>query len=383
MLKQRTSPLLALLAILLIALAGCSNDDPIGPAGSEIAGDDWSAIDFDAPFGGLTMADEPIAFGDPELLEGDTAIEGEVYDDPVADEPEVRALMEMMDDPTEPGDPDQPQRPQFTFVKILWGKIGVESEPPVERLDDGTVIDWSGELTVDRGIVVVRRVIGFYGPDSYLVQPRPDRRTVVWQSQVSRGHHGLLIQIIEPPHRNRDGQDDPDDPPPPNMLHFSSGPFSQSFEVCDLAEMDMLYDVDVPDQAISFTGFTLDNSHPCPQGMMIGRWLGDQQDGPAEGTFRGRWVGLNGPVTGYMRGAYGINENGERVMFGKYIGRNGRCLGLLAGTWEIGPRPGYGWFQGRWFGRHEELRGRLRGEFQLHETLPVGSFQGRWSGICD
>jgi hypothetical protein len=382
MLHRRINLLVTLLVATLFVVAGCGNDDPAHPGGTVSGGDDFAAIDFDLPYGGLTMTDEQPAFGDPELLalEGDVEAAGELYDDPVADEPEVREMIRRGEDP---GEPDDPLRPQFTFVRILWGKLGDPGEPPVDgRLDD-LVVDWSGELTVDRGIVVVRRVIGFHGPDSRLVLPRPDRQTVVWESHVGRGHHGLLIQIIEPPQRNREGLDEPDDPPAPNMLHFTTGPFTQSFEVCDLAEMDVSFEVDVADQAIRFTGFTLDNTHPCPQGMTMGRWIGNPSNDPVGGTFHGRWIGLNGPVMGYLRGAYGVNQDGERVFFGKYIARNGQFMGLLAGTWETGPRPGYGWFHGRWYGRGETLRGNLRGNFRVPDPHTVGAFHGRWSAICN
>lgn len=379
---RRINLLVTMLVAALFLVAGCSNDDPTGPAGGLTGGDDFGAIDFDLPYGGLTMTDEQPAFGDPELLdlEGDVEAAGELYDDPVTDDPEVREMIRRGEDP---GDPDDPQRPQFTFVRILWGKLGEPVEPPTDgRLSD-QVVDWSGELSVDQGVIVVRRVIGFQGPDSRLVLPRPDRQTVVWESHIDQGHQGLLIQIIEPPHRNREGLDEPDDPPAPNMLHFTTGPFTQSFEVCDLAEMNISFEVDVPDQAINFTGFTLDHTHPCPQGMLIGRWFGNPVNDPVGGRFRGRWVGLNGPVMGYLRGAYGVNDEGERVFFGKYIGRNGQFMGLLAGTWETGPRPGYGWFHGRWYGRGETLRGNLRGNFRVHETRPVGAFHGRWTAICN
>lgn len=359
MLTQRPSLLIALVAGLLIVVAGCSDDRPADPAGST-GGDDFTAIDFNAAFGGLTMTDETPGFGDPDLLdaEGDAEAAGEAYDDPWADDPDVRALI----------DRDDPGRPQMTFVQILWGRLGEEADV---LMDNGEV-DWSGELTVDRGIVLVRRVIGFFGPENYIVRPRPDRQTVVWESHVARGHQGLLIQIIEPAHRDGDPE------PEPNMLHFTTGPFTESFAVCDLAEFEMVYPVEGTDQAISFRGFTLDNAHPCPQGNLMGRWLGPQEEGDTHGVFMGRWVALQGPVMGYLRGAWGVNDAGEKVFFGKYIRRDGCVLGLLAGRWEPSDRPGFGLFRGRWHGRNDEVLGTLNGHYRM-----AGTFQGRWSAICD
>lgn len=49
-----------------------------------------------------------------------------------------------------------------------------------------------------------------------------------------------------------------------------------------------------------------------------------------------------------MRGAYGINAEGTRVFFGKYIDRLGRFRGFLRGrAYQLPVTPG-GFYEGRW-----------------------------------
>lgn len=369
-------------AALILVLGGCGADESTAPELANTTGDDFSAVDFDAPFGSLTMSDEPLAFGDPDLLADDCAGEGEMFDDPYANDPAVLALIELGE---EPGDPDDPQRPRFTFLRILWGVLDGEGT--------SQETDWSGRLWVDRGTVLVRRVISFEHPEDHIVRPRPDRHTVAWHSHAGRDFDGLLIQIIEPPlgepgggqghgHGTQGRGDDHDPPPPPNRLHFATGPFTEVFLVSELAELDAIYPVEAAGQAIHFTGFTLGNFNQCPRGFLAGRWLFNTDSELGGGHFWGRWISIHGPVLGYLRGAWGFNAEGERVFFGKYINRQGTCLGLLAGTWAPGLRPNTGRFHGRWFGHDEQFVGVMDGHYRKHPLYRMGPFQGRWAALC-
>jgi hypothetical protein len=384
MVKLRTGSLLAVSVALLVAAGGCGSDEPTSPGAASPPGDDFQAMDFDAPFGGLTATDEAVAFGDRDLLAAEIEIAGEVYLDPLADDPLVRELLAAGEGPGDPGDP---LRPRFTFLRILWGALELEGSDPeaAGRTDDGEEIDWSGVLRVDRGIVLVRRVISFERPEDHVVRPRTDRHTVAWHSRAGDDFDGLLIQIIEPPHPGPGERpsDEPLPPPPPNQLHFRSGPFTQSFPVDDLAGLDSVFEVEAPGQAIRFTGFTLGSLNPCPKGFLTGRWVLDPEAEPAGGWFRGVWIGIEGRVFGHMRGRWGFNEAGDRVFFGKTIDRRGACLGLVAGAWAPGERPGRGWFRGRWFDPEREPVGVLDGIITRRPERPVGSFQGRWAAFCD
>ena len=373
----RHCALLLLATLLLAGLYGCSEDDSNPAAGTQTAVDDYAAIDFDAPYGGLTKTDEEPAFGDPYLLQDDALEDQEVYADELLADPEVRALMAMGE---VPGDPRDPSRPRFTFLRLVWGQLDGAVDDSTGRVEDGELVDWSGLLRVDRGVVVVRRVIRFERPFDFLVHPRIDRHTVAWSSHTGGHFDGLLIQIMEPP-RNGEGGDG--DPPPPNQLHLITGPFEQSFTVAELADLDEVHEVDEAGNAIQLAGFTLGDLDPCPKGFLSGVWRDDPDTDDGSGVIRGRWVGLDGRGLGHMMGSYGYDEEGTPVFFGKYVSRSGRFLGLLAGTWEPGDRPGTGTFLGHWTRDGENRDGVLGGRYLSLPERPGGFYQGRWAADCD
>jgi hypothetical protein len=377
-LKQPLSVLAAVL--LLAALAGCSDSDTTPVGTSDTATDDYATIDFDLPYGGLTKSDEDPAFGDPYLIQDD-ALEGdEVYDDDLLNDPEVQALVAMGD---EPGDPEDPTRPRFTFLRLAWGMLDGAVDERSGLATDGELLDWSGLLRVDRGIVVIKRVIRFERPFDSIVRPRIDRQTVAWFSHTGGHFDGLLIQIIEPPRQVDETRDD-GDPPPPNQLHIVTGPFEQSFPVASLATIDEVYEVDDLGNAIHLVGFTLGDLDPCPKGFLSGIWMTDTEADDGSGTFRGRWVGVHGFGKGHMMGRFGYNEDGERVFFGKYINRSGQFMGLLGGTWApVEDRPGHGRFIGHWTSDGETRDGALGGRYLHLPERPGGFYQGRWATDCD
>jgi len=88
----RRGAMLFIVGLLLASvLSGCSQEST-EPAIANLGGDDFEAIDFSAPFGGLTASDEAEAFGDKNLLAISLLEEGEEVADPVADDPIVRDL---------------------------------------------------------------------------------------------------------------------------------------------------------------------------------------------------------------------------------------------------------------------------------------------------
>jgi len=353
--------LVALAALAL--LVGCSQDD--NP--SDIAADDYDAIDLDQAYGGLTMTDEQPAFDDPYLIAEDAQDEGDAFDDPLANDPEVR---EMERRGHGQGQGEGTARPRFTYLRVVWGELDAASDEP-----DGDAVDWTGALHVDRGIVVVRRVILFERPGDNIVHPRPDRRTVAWNSHTGGHFDGLVLQIIERP-QDLEGEE-------PNQLHFGTGPLTTSFAVAELVGLDQVFPVEPAGNAVHFVGFNLAELDSCPKGFLGGRWHDDPASEAEGGMFRGRWVGLHGLTEGHLRGRYGVNDAGERVFFGKYINRRGHFRGLLAGTWLPGEEPGQGVFEGHWVNRQETVEGVLSGRYATAPERPVGSFQGRWATLCD
>jgi hypothetical protein len=224
-------------------------------------------------------------------------------------------------------------------------------------------------------MLVVRRVVLFEPRTDQIVRPRPDRQTVAFESFTGRHFDGLVVQVIERP-QDVDGDR-------PNQIHFTTGPLTTSFAVAELPRLDEVVPVRPEGNAVHFVGFHLSEVDSCPEGFLAGQWHDSPDSTVTGGVFRGRWVGAHGITEGHLRGRYGVNDAGEHVFFGKYIGRNGHFRGLLAGTWQPGDVEGMGSFEGRWINRQESVEGVLAGRYATVPERPGGFFQGRWAAICD
>ena len=196
MMHHPTRPALILAAALLALglLAGCS-DDAADPAVSAAGGDDYAALDFSDPYGGLTASDEQEAFADEALLAMSLAGEGEEIADPVADDPAVREMLRRGEMAPDPADTT---RPRFTFVHLRWGMLRdmmdtLAVEPPCE------VTDWTGSFHVDRGVLLVRRVIRFERPLDHIIFPRLDPMTVGVVSHTACGFDGVVLLDLRLP----------------------------------------------------------------------------------------------------------------------------------------------------------------------------------------
>lgn len=366
--KLRAPKFLAGLALVAaLGLAGCGTDQPTTTT-TDGTPDDYTALDLDAEFGGLTATDEAAAFGDIALEQAATAEADEVADDPLASDPQVaefEALAVAADDTA------APPRPRVTFLRLVWGVL----DSPVDSLgavaDGPELVDWSGRIEVDRGLVIVRRVIGFERPRDFLL-PRADRSSVSWVSHTGPASDGLLIEILEPPVP----ADSTGTPPPPNRLRLRTPPYSAEFLVGDLAGLDATYPVAPAGNAIHLTGFRPDR---CPRGFLAGFWRAGSD---SAGSFRGRWLGLQGRSDGFLRGGYGYDSAGNRVLVGKWISTSGAFRGLLRGTWEPLPEPGHGRFDGHWVNAAGSVEGEFGGDFLAAPERPGGFFAGRWATRC-
>ncbi|MHB8080092.1 MAG: hypothetical protein ACYDIE_12660 [Candidatus Krumholzibacteriia bacterium] len=366
--KLRTPMLLVGLALMAaLGLAGCGTDQPTTTTTAG-APDDYSVLDLDAEFGGLTATDEPAAFGDVLLEQAVTAEAGEVADDPLAVDPQVAEFEALA---VAPDDSTAPPRPRVTFLRLVWGVL----DSPVDSLgtaDDGPdLVDWSGRIQVDRGLVIVRRVIGFERPRDFLL-PRVERNSVSWVSHTGPASDGLLIEILEPPVL----PDSTGALPPPNRLRLRTAPYAAEYLVDELAGLDATCPVLPEGNAIHLTGFRPDI---CPRGFLAGFWHAGSD---SAGAFRGRWLGLQGVSDGFLRGGYGYDSEGRRVMVGKWISTSGLFRGLLRGTWEPLPEPGHGRFHGEWVNRAGTVEGEFGGDFLAAPERPGGFFAGRWAVLC-
>ena len=385
----RTLTLLAAIGMLALVAGGCSQDG--GPAATGgTATDDYAKIDLNREFGGLTATDEEAAFADHELMQALAGADLEGSDDPLAMHPDVIRLDRMGHDHMGHDQMAVPDslRPRLTFLRLNWGHL----TGPVDSLDaeagcDRT--DWSGTLRLDRGLLVVRRVIAFERPADHLVFPRLNGRTVALISHTGCGHDGLVLQILERPA----AFDDSAGTAGPNRLHIELGPTSASFDVAELATIDEVFDVEAGGNSFQLTGLRPGRPDACPSGFLSGRYRPVPSDRPDTlsggertrlGGYAGLWRELDGRVGGFLRGAYGLNDAGERVFVGKFIGPRGHFRGLIRGSWEPGAREGdLAHFSGRWFNAAGTVEGVLAGDGHPVEGVPGGWFGGRWSTLCD
>jgi hypothetical protein len=385
MFKQKTIVIFGTL-LLVVFLAGCSEESSNPAETSLTATDNYDNMDFSLPFGGLTVSDESEAFDDDALKAMMYAEEGEEYADEFAGDSDV---LELQDQGNRPGDPNDPTRPRFTFLRLRWGMVrGPEDsltapEPPCDGLD------WTGEMHTDRGVVLVRRVIRFERPGDHLIRPRLDRHTVAFVSRTGCHFDGLLIQIIEPPQANLPENSEP------NRLHINTGPFSGVYEVRALAGLNEVHEVDENGNLIQLNGFNLSDTGYCPKGFLSGRFrhfsdedqevaLSEDLAGAQLGRLAGLYMDLSGRITGFLRGGYGFNDEGNRVFFAKYIDRRGQFRGRLAGSWEPGENgPDLRHFEGRWISASGNAEGLFGGRGHGVSGYPGGFFEGRWTTICD
>ena len=382
--KTQVLTAVALAMAMAIALAGCA--DSSDPAvTSEVGIDDYDQIDMNAEYGGLTATDEDDAFGDPSLMMAGLDDDADEVNDPLLEDPAIaEQVAALRAAGQQPGDPSDPDRPRFTFLRVKWGMLRGSADSSGNDNDDvGALLDWTGQIRVDRGIVIIRRVIRFERPFDHIVRPRLDPQTVAFISHTGPHFDGLVLEIIEPPPGEQD------DPVEPNYLRFETGPLTQTFLVAELPELDEVFEVAPVGNGVHFNGFSLAELNACPVGFLSGRWAPLTPEEAAidmngvRGRFRGRWLARHGHLRGYMRGAYGINAEGTRVFFGKYIDRLGRFRGFLRGTWEPSAEENsWASFHGEWATASGQIDGFLRGRAYHLPVTPGGFYEGRWATDC-
>jgi len=366
----RSLSLLALVAVLGIAMVGCS-DDVNAPTDDPIGSDNFDTINLDDPTGGLTPTDEEVGFGDAFLLQEEARENEELYNDALMADPEVARMVAEADS----SDGERPMRRSY-FLRVVWGNLDGPVDEATGEVVDLSRMDWSGALQIDQGVVIVRRLIRFERGVDSITRPRESRQLVEWTSFTGGHFDGILFQIIEPAK--------PADSLAPdyaNKVKFTAGSINAEFLTTDIPGMDRTAEVDDLN-SIHFVGFEHSGKLACPRGFMAGIWrdLPDQNGG----AFRGRWVNILGTTRGFMMGRYGVNENGERVFRGKYISRSGQFMGFLVGTWApTGDRPGVGHFRGKWINDTATVEGHLGGRYIRAGDRPGGFYQGRWVASCE
>ncbi len=364
MLRGRLIPSMALLLAAAMVIAGCSDDSTKPKDGATLD----ETPNLEGETGGLTTQSESPAFGDAALAS--SAMAEAPADDAMAGDPQI--VRWAVGDSA-----------RIYAVTLLWGILA--SDPAIRTGDadsgDVPVTDWTGHLVVNRGGVVVRSTIAFE-PGDHITRPRTDRKRVDWVSRTTGSFDGLRLLIHQPMPEGETGEQD--------SLTIVAGTHTWSFLVNDLADLELTEDVDNLGNKFSIRSFLVERG-PCGRGFMGGTWNAPV-DPDSMGTFRGRWVSRDGEVKGFVRGHYGINERGFRVLFGKYADESGNFQGFLRGTWdqagrEEGPHHGpmmrsFGNYRAEILDADKRPIGFVRGHWRSTPGGGDGFFEGKWSKGC-
>jgi hypothetical protein len=368
---KRTYTLLpaALLALVLV-WAGCQSTADVPSVGDELLTRE-QVVDLDDEYGGYNFGDESPAFADPYLATTYGPEADVEYIDPMEDDPAVtRARLR-----------ERELRRAHRYLLITWGNLRADT-----TID--FVTDWSGSLSVENGVVLLKRTIAFDARDEIL--PRTSRDLLEWVSYTRPHFDGIVVALHGLCRRDTMPDDNGfthgDTAHAPLEVTFATEPLTVTFTEDELANLHRVIPVDDHGNAVAFNTVVV-MPQPCPSGFLAGQWR-NVEDRPG-GVFRGKWISHNGLHMGYLRGVYGPNSRGEKVFFGKWINHGGQFHGLLKGRYgAFGDRP-RGWFEGVWFNRARRQMGGLKGEWRVGDNITTvdnasrgGYFRGVWAQRC-
>ena len=331
--------------VLYIALAvgsvafigGCSGDSTSSSQG-----------DISEEFGGFRPTDEAPAFGDEAIAT--EMVDDTEFDDPMLIESDVEEVVANVN-------------ADIYAIRIIWGQLRYDPEVT-------DVTDWSGSLTVSRGVEILRRIIRFEDGQDYILD-RTTRESIEWVSKTTVHHDGIFVNVIIPPEEENTKS-------VPVTITYDTEPFEVTFDIDELATLDTVYYID-DSNAIAFHAFKVERVG-CPKGFLAGRW-GKNEEG--ENVFYGKWMSHHNILKGHLRGTWGDNE-----FYGKYIDKDGLFEGLIKGRYHAGnsasPRHRHaGWFRGYYYNAEGSILGVLKGHYiEVPKETGMGFFQGRWRHYC-
>ncbi len=294
------------------------------------------AAAIEQPNGGLDTTDEAPQFGD----EADFSAAGIEADsaatDTMASDPRITAIANAAG-----ADVHQ--------IVVLWGKLPADPSATDTR-------DWSGQLQLSRGAIVVDRKVAFEAATDSLL-PRTAIDTVAFTSITGPASDGLALRILE----NAASTD-------PLTLTYTPNDGSAAL-VLDLTQLEAGPIVIDAGNGYKLVAIGEPSDPNCRGGFMRGRWH-------ALTAHLGRFLGVvadrSGAVIGHVRGFYGERKNGDQDVFGKFIDLDGKFIGLLAGTYANGE------YKARWIDRGGD-HGAAHGVYFEAPTLRGGGFLGRWA----
>jgi len=355
--RNRWIPAFAAVALVGVwSMTGCNT--PSSTTANDELLTRTETVNLNDAYGGYNFGDESPMFSDALLASDYSPDHDRAYDDPMANDPTVV---------------DINRRPHTRrYLMITWGNLDADSSIDF-------VTDWSGSLSVDNGVTILKRTVFFDSRDEIL--PRTSRGVIRWISHTRPHFDGIIVALHKiGPHDSTTVDSTHCGTAHPLSVTFDTGPLTMTFTEDELADLHMVVPVDDAGNAVSFNTLVLEPS-ACAGGFLAGQWK-NVPNRPG-GMFRGKWVSNNGVHMGYLKGVFGANDNGDHVFFGKWINRGGKFEGLLKGRYgDFDARPG-GWFRGVWLNRQLHVKGGLHGVWRTSDRIDGGgSFRGRWMRAC-
>ncbi len=320
--------LLLSFAVTVLAL-GCGGNDEESERGEYADSGDSGG------FGSYyNTSDEEPGFGDEEIL---GMVEDEIYPDPFADQITTQSIGDTI------------------HIRVLWGNLIVDP-------DQEDAFDYSGEIRIDDGLLVIERTVMFDFWDTE-IETREDPTLVAWHSNI-RPHYDGLVLRLEP------GATADDE----NFLHIGIGPYTRDLSVTELLNLLLLEPTGNDDDHVAIASHL---STGEGSGFVSGRWRDlPEREG---GVLKAKWESGDGELYGHTRCRYIPDSDTTGAVKGKYIDVDGNFMGLLEGTYTDTPdEEQSGAFDLDWLDDASGHNGRVQGIYLKRDTFGNGFALANW-----
>lgn len=286
--------------------------------------------------GGFDTTDEAPLFA-AETMFQDASIEGDgVQADSMAADAEMQTMENAVD-------------ANVLDLAVLWGRIPADPTATVAR-------NWSGELKLSRGGMYARRRIAFEDQTDRIL-PRMTRDAIQFQSVTRPAADGLVLRVADPATGAVE---------PLRLRYTPATGTAQDIDLSTIEDGPVVRNLGDGNRMIVAAHRRNDR---CAHGFIRGRW---HKIAPDASTYLGVVANAAGEVVGHIRGIAGQRANGDSVMFGKFINREGAFVGILRGEYEDGQ------FRARWLDRGGD-HGYLQGLYFEGPSPHAGGLLGRWA----
>ena len=275
---------------------------------------------------------EPPAFGDPAIaaMPADPA-----YDDPFDHSAASKGEGDVI------------------RLRVAWGNLVYDPDATEWH-------DYSGQMTIDDGTLVLERLIAFEQGDSQ-VDDRMDPTRIAWTSHVLPSFDGLGVRV-EPGAT----------PAAENKLRLTIGAYTKDITVADLADLTFVEPTGLGDDHVAFASR---EGTDAATGFLYGHWRDVPRKGG--GVFKGKWESASGTLMGHELGRYAYEG---RLIRGKAIDTEGNFVALLAGAFQrTNPDEREGTFDLDWLDADETRTGKSHGVYLHIPGSAVGFALGVWT----